>query len=134
MFPVSCLGIWWCHAIWIPEKIKFDYLKNEKSFSSEIKNIFPWFEHFIPSGCSALHGVDPNFKKDTSGWVVFLYLFVPSITRYTCSFFKWLSQFFFLSYQMVYFLLNISLQFFVWCEFMNLVIEISLIGQPAKFF
>ena len=40
MFCVSCLGIWWRHDIWISEKLKFDYLKNEKSFQSEIKNIF----------------------------------------------------------------------------------------------
>ena len=43
MFRFSCLGIWWHHNIWIHEKLKFDYLKNEKSFRSEIKNIFPCF-------------------------------------------------------------------------------------------
>ena len=32
MFCVSCLGIWWCHDIWISEKLKFNYLMNEKSF------------------------------------------------------------------------------------------------------
>ena len=32
-------GIWWRHGIWISENIKFDYLKNEKSFRSERKNI-----------------------------------------------------------------------------------------------
>ena len=37
MFRVSCLGIWWRHDIWISENLKFDYLKNEKSFRSEIK-------------------------------------------------------------------------------------------------
>ena len=37
MFRVSCLGIWWLHNIWISENLKFDYLKNEKSFRSEIK-------------------------------------------------------------------------------------------------
>ena len=42
VFHVSCLGIWWCHNIWITVKLKFDYLKNEKSFESEI-NIFPCF-------------------------------------------------------------------------------------------
>ena len=31
---VWCLGIWWWHNIWISEKVKFDYLKNEKSFWS----------------------------------------------------------------------------------------------------
>ena len=40
---VSCLGIWWRHDICIAEKIKFHYLKNEKSFRSEVKNIFPCF-------------------------------------------------------------------------------------------
>ena len=37
MFRVSCLGIWQCHDIWISEKLKSEYLKNEKSFRSEIK-------------------------------------------------------------------------------------------------
>ena len=37
MFHISCLGIWWHHDIWISEKLKFDYLKNEKSFRGEIK-------------------------------------------------------------------------------------------------
>ena len=40
MFRVSCLGIWWRHDIWISENLKFDYLKNEKSFRSEIKTFF----------------------------------------------------------------------------------------------
>ena len=47
MFPVSCLGIWWRHDIWISEKLKFDYLKNEKSFRSEVKNIFPCFTNAL---------------------------------------------------------------------------------------
>ena len=29
---------------YISEKLKSDYLKNEKSFQSEIKNIFPCFK------------------------------------------------------------------------------------------
>ena len=33
-------SIWWGHDIWTSEELKFDYLKNEKSFRSEIKNIF----------------------------------------------------------------------------------------------
>ena len=37
---VSCFGIWWRHDIWISEKFKFAYLKNEKSFQSEIKTFF----------------------------------------------------------------------------------------------
>ena len=44
MFCVSYLGIWWRHDIWISEKLKFDYLKNEKSFQSEVKSIFPSFK------------------------------------------------------------------------------------------
>ena len=40
MFRVSCLGIWWRHDIWISEKLKFDYFKNEKSFQNGIKNFF----------------------------------------------------------------------------------------------
>ena len=47
MFRVLCLGIWWQHEIWIFEKLKFDYLKNENNFWSEMKNVFPcivlWF-------------------------------------------------------------------------------------------
>ena len=31
------------HDIWISEKLKTDYLKNEKSFQSETKNIIPCF-------------------------------------------------------------------------------------------
>ena len=41
MFHDSCLGIWWCHDIWISENLKFDYLKNKKSFQSEIKTFLP---------------------------------------------------------------------------------------------
>ena len=40
MCHVSYLGMWWRHDIWIPGKLKFEYLMNEKSFRSEIKNIF----------------------------------------------------------------------------------------------
>ena len=32
MFSVIWLGISWRHDIWIYEKLKFEYLKNEKSF------------------------------------------------------------------------------------------------------
>ena len=35
MCCVSCLGVWWRHNIWISEKLKFDSLKNEKSFRSK---------------------------------------------------------------------------------------------------
>ena len=31
----------------ICEKLKFDYLKNEKSFQSQIKNIFPCFTNAL---------------------------------------------------------------------------------------
>ena len=41
MLHVLYLGIWWRHDIWILEKLKFDYLRKEKSFQSEIKNISP---------------------------------------------------------------------------------------------
>ena len=37
------LGIWWRRDIWISKKLKLDYLKNKKSFRSEIKNNFPCF-------------------------------------------------------------------------------------------
>ena len=43
VFHVSGLGIWWGHDIWISEKLKFDYLKNRKSFQPEIKNNCPCF-------------------------------------------------------------------------------------------
>ena len=43
LFGVSCLDIRWRHDIRISEMIKFDYLKNEKSFRSEVKNMFPCF-------------------------------------------------------------------------------------------
>ena len=43
MFRVSCLGIWWRHDIWISEKLKLHYFKNENSFWREMKNIFPCF-------------------------------------------------------------------------------------------
>ena len=37
VFRFSYLIIWWRHAIYISGKLKFDYLKNEKSFRGEIK-------------------------------------------------------------------------------------------------
>ena len=40
VFRVSWLGISWCHDVWIFRKLKFDYLKNEKSFRSAIKKSF----------------------------------------------------------------------------------------------
>ena len=43
VFRVSCLRIWWHHDIWISKMLKIDYLKNKKSFRSEIKSIFSCF-------------------------------------------------------------------------------------------
>ena len=43
MFHVLCLGIWWCHDIWISGKLKFEYLKTEKCFSNEIKKYLSLF-------------------------------------------------------------------------------------------
>ena len=40
MFHVSCSSIWWRYDTWISRKLKFDYLKKEKSFRSEIKKSF----------------------------------------------------------------------------------------------
>ena len=61
MFRVSCLGIWWRHDIWISEKWKTDYLKNEKSFRNEIKYIFPCFT-------SALRALARKLKLMTFSW------------------------------------------------------------------
>ena len=44
MFRVSYLDIWWRHNFWIHEKLKFDYLKHEKSFRSAI---FPCFTNAL---------------------------------------------------------------------------------------
>ena len=43
MFHVSYLGIWWHHEIWISKELRFNYVKNENSFGSEIKSVFPSF-------------------------------------------------------------------------------------------
>ena len=40
----QALSIWWRPNIWRSEKLKSDYIKNEKSFQSEIKNIFSCFK------------------------------------------------------------------------------------------
>ena len=32
MFCVPFLGMWWCYDIWISEKLKFDYFKNEEFY------------------------------------------------------------------------------------------------------
>ena len=40
-FLIIRVGIWWRHETWIFKILKSDFLENEKSFWSEIKNIFP---------------------------------------------------------------------------------------------
>ena len=42
MFCDSYLSIWWRHYIWISEKLKFDYLKNEKSFRRAFSSFRKW--------------------------------------------------------------------------------------------
>ena len=39
-FNISCLAISWRHDIWISKKLKYDYLKNKKSFRSSINLFF----------------------------------------------------------------------------------------------
>ena len=58
MFRVSWLGIWWRHDIWISKKLKFDYLKNEKSFRGEKKQILS-FRHIKQTSKNV---VDTIFK------------------------------------------------------------------------
>ena len=70
VFRVSCLAIWWRHDIWIPEKLKFDYLKNKRSFRSEIKNIFlvlqvPSFRHTKQTSKNVM---DTTFKEKWWIW------------------------------------------------------------------
>ena len=43
VFRVSCLGIWDVIKFEYLKKLKYDFLKNEKTFQREIKNIFPYF-------------------------------------------------------------------------------------------
>ena len=68
MFHVSCLGIWWRHDIWISKMLKVNYLKNEKSFQSEIKSIFP--VSIVPSfrhtKKTSKNVVDTTFKPTKS--------------------------------------------------------------------
>ena len=45
------LMIWWRHDILIFEKLKSDYLKNKKSFRSEIKNFFTYFKSALFQTC-----------------------------------------------------------------------------------
>ena len=65
MFAVSCLGIWWRHNIWMSEKLKFDYLKCEKSFLSEIKIFFlvSKMPSFRLTKQSSKYVADTTFKK-----------------------------------------------------------------------
>ena len=37
------MGIWLRYDTWVSGKLKFDYLKNNKSFWSEMKNFFLCF-------------------------------------------------------------------------------------------
>ena len=40
MYFLFYIGISWRHEIWKSKILKFDFLKNEKSLWSEIKNLF----------------------------------------------------------------------------------------------
>ena len=64
MFCGWCLGIWWCHDNWISEKLKFDYLKNGKSFLNEVKNMFPCFTSALTQTYKINYQnvTDTNFK------------------------------------------------------------------------
>ena len=79
--------------------------------------------------------VMPNLCLATSDifkWGVFLYIFLyPQLQDTPAHFLNDFNKCFFsLSCQTVYcFSVNISSQFFVWCEFMNLVIEMSLVSR-----
>ena len=65
MFYVSGLGIGLPHGIWISEKLKFDYLKNEKSFPSEIKTFVPILQvlSFRRTKQSSKNVTDTTFKE-----------------------------------------------------------------------
>ena len=52
MFRVSCLGIWWCHNIWISKNLKFDYLKNKKLLKWNKKHFSLFLKFFF---CSMLN-------------------------------------------------------------------------------
>ena len=65
MFCVSSLGVWWRHDIRIPEKLKVNYLKNEKSYWSEIKNIFLCFTSTLAKQTSK-NVADTTFKFEGS--------------------------------------------------------------------
>ena len=65
---VLCLGIWIHHDIWKSEKLKFDYLKNEKSFQSEIKMFFlvskvPSFRYKKQTGKNVADTTSRNLSK-----------------------------------------------------------------------
>ena len=68
VFGVSCLGIWWRHNIWISENLKFDYLKNQKSFWSEITNISPCLSRpsFRLTNQTSKNVADTTFKAVTN--------------------------------------------------------------------
>ena len=62
---VLCLDIWWRHGIWKCRILKFNFLKTEKGFWSEIKNIFP--------------GLTSALKRSSRLWAICYYL------RHNCS-------------------------------------------------
>ena len=78
--------ITWRHDIWISEKLKFDYLKNEKSFQSEIKNIFLRFTSDFTTfkSLSMLHANTPSpdmfWRKQRLKWQNYLELYHKFLT------------------------------------------------------
>ena len=74
MFRVSCLDIWWRHDIWISKMLKPDYLKNAKSFRSEIKSIFPCF-------ASALFQTYKTNYQKCSGHNLWIYAHMDVLLR-----------------------------------------------------
>ena len=76
MSCVSCLGIWWRHDSWISQKLKSDYLKNTKSFGSDIK-CFLW-DIQKPSSKNV---ADTTFKKHW-GWVEKSVVYISVVSHY----------------------------------------------------
>ena len=78
VFHVSYLSIWWRHDIWILEKLKLYYLKNEKSFWSEIKNIFPCFTSafFRHTKQTSKNVANTTFKSSVGEILVSCYFFI----------------------------------------------------------
>ena len=91
MFRVSCLGVWWRHDIWISENLKFDYLKNKRSFRSKIKNIFPCFTSplFRHTKQTSKNVSDTIFKEWWSVWEIgrfklFLHREITTMYKFLC--------------------------------------------------